>query len=230
MAGKRHRNNLKDTNSSLNYLLNDAISKIKDLKSANFDETVDLAINLGVDPKHADQLVRGTVSLPNGTGKNVKVVVMTKDPDKVKEASASGADYCGFEEYFDKIKGGWFDFDVLIATPDIMAEVGKLGKVLGPRKLMPNPKSGTVTADIGKAVKEVKAGKVEFRVDKFGIIHVSVGKLSFESKKLEENAMACIGAIMKAKPSSLKGTYLKKITLSSTMGPGLRLDKSKFIN
>ena len=230
MAGKRHRNNLKDTNSSLNYLLNDAISKIKDLKSANFDETVDLAINLGVDPKHADQLVRGTVSLPNGTGKNVKVVVMTKDPDKVKEASASGADYCGFEEYFDKIKGGWFDFDVLIATPDIMAEVGKLGKVLGPRKLMPNPKSGTVTADIGKAVKEVKAGKVEFRVDKFGIIHVSVGKLSFESKKLEENALACIGAIMKAKPSSLKGTYLKKITLSSTMGPGLRLDKSKFIN
>ncbi len=230
MAGKRHRNNLKDTDSNLNYLLNDAINKIKDLKSANFDETVDLAINLGVDPKHADQLVRGTVSLPNGTGKNVKVVVMTKDPDKVKEASASGADYCGFEEYFDKIKGGWFDFDVLIATPDIMAEVGKLGKVLGPRKLMPNPKSGTVTADIGKAVKEVKAGKVEFRVDKFGIIHVSVGKLSFESKKLEENALACIGAIMKAKPSSLKGTYLKKITLSSTMGPGLRLDKSKFIN
>tara|TARA_Y100001970_G_scaffold289898_1_gene421692 strand:- start:1038 stop:1730 length:693 start_codon:yes stop_codon:yes gene_type:complete len=230
MTGKRHRNNLKDTDSNLNYLLNDAINKIKDLKSANFDETVDLAINLGVDPKHADQLVRGTVSLPNGTGKNVKVVVMTKDPDKVKEASASGADYCGFEEYFDKIKGGWFDFDVLIATPDIMAEVGKLGKVLGPRKLMPNPKSGTVTADIGKAVKEVKAGKVEFRVDKFGIIHVSVGKLSFESKKLEENALACIGAIMKAKPSSLKGTYLKKITLSSTMGPGLRLDKSKFIN
>ena len=230
MAGKRHRNNLKDTESNLNYLLNDAINKIKDLKSANFDETVDLAINLGVDPKHADQLVRGTVSLPNGTGKNVKVVVMTKDPDKVKEASASGADYCGFEEYFDKIKGGWFDFDVLIATPDIMAEVGKLGKVLGPRKLMPNPKSGTVTADIGKAVKEVKAGKVEFRVDKFGIIHVSVGKLSFESKKLEENALACVGAIMKAKPSSLKGTYLKKITLSSTMGPGLRLDKSKFIN
>ena len=230
MSGKRHRNNLKDTDSNLNYLLNDAINKIKDLKSANFDETVDLAINLGVDPKHADQLVRGTVSLPNGTGKNVKVVVMTKDPDKVKEASASGADYCGFEEYFDKIKGGWFDFDVLIATPDIMAEVGKLGKVLGPRKLMPNPKSGTVTADIGKAVKEVKAGKVEFRVDKFGIIHVSVGKLSFESKKLEENALACIGAIMKARPSSLKGTYLKKITLSSTMGPGLRLDKSKFIN
>ena len=230
MVGKRHRNNLNDTDSNLNYLLNDAINKIKDLKSANFDETVDLAINLGVDPKHADQLVRGTVSLPNGTGKNVKVIVMTKDPDKAKEASESGADYCGFEEYFDKIKGGWFDFDVLIATPDIMAEVGKLGKVLGPRKLMPNPKSGTVTADISKAVKEVKAGKVEFRVDKFGIIHVSVGKLSFESKKLEENALACIGAIVKAKPQSLKGTYLKKITLSSTMGPGLKLDKSKFIN
>ena len=230
MSGKRHKSNLNDTDSNLDYLLNDAINKIKDLKSANFDETVDLAINLGVDPKHADQLVRGTVSLPNGTGKNVKVVVMTKDPDKIKEASDSGADFYGFEEYFDKIKGGWFDFDVLIATPDIMAEVGKLGKVLGPRKLMPNPKSGTVTADIGKAVKEVKAGKVEFRVDKFGIIHVSVGKLSFESKQLEENALACIGAIVKAKPSSLKGIYFKKITLSTTMGPGLKLDKSKFIN
>ena len=153
---------------------------------------IDLSINLGVDPKHADQLVRGTVSLPNGTGKEVKVIVMSKDEEKIKEAKDSGADYAGFDEYFDKIKDGWFELDVLVATPDMMAEIGKLGKVLGPRKLMPSPKAGTVTNDIKKAVNEIKAGKVEFRVDKFGIIHVSVGKLSFDSDKLVENTKVFI--------------------------------------
>jgi len=229
MLGKRYKENLENIDRDTEYNLVDAFNIIKNFKSVKFDESIDLAINLGVDPKHADQLVRGTVSLPNGTGKEVKVIVMSKDEEKIKEAKDSGADYVGFDEYFDKIKNGWFEFDVLVATPDMMAEVGKLGKVLGPRKLMPSPKAGTVTNDIKKAVDEIKAGKVEFRVDKFGIIHVSVGKLSFDSEKLVENTKVCMDAILKAKPVSVKGTYFKKLTISSTMSPGLKIDKNNFI-
>ena len=229
MLGKRYKENLENIDRNTEYNLVDAFNIIKNFKSVKFDESIDLAINLGVDPKHADQLVRGTVSLPNGTGKKVKVIVMSKDEEKIKEAKDSGADYVGFDEYFDKIKNGWFEFDVLVATPDMMAEVGKLGKVLGPRKLMPSPKAGTITNDIKKAINEIKAGKVEFRVDKFGIIHVSVGKLSFDSDKLVENTKVCMDAILKAKPVSVKGTYLKKLTISSTMSPGLKIDKNNFI-
>ena len=229
MLGKRYKENLENIDRNTEYNLIDAFNIIKNFKSVKFDESIDLAINLGVDPKHADQLVRGTVSLPNGTGKEVKVIVMSKDEEKIKEAKDSGADYVGFDEYFDKIKNGWFEFDVLVATPDMMAEVGKLGKVLGPRKLMPSPKAGTVTNDIKKAVDEIKAGKVEFRVDKFGIIHVSVGKLSFDSDKLVENTKVCMDAILKAKPVSVKGIYFKKLTISSTMSPGLKIDKNNFI-
>ena len=227
---KRHENNLGDYDRFSEYNLKEAISLMKSFSKTKFDESVDLAINLGVDPKHADQLVRGTVSLPNGTGKDIRVVVLTKDDEKVKQATESGADYAGFEDLFSKIEKGWTDFDVMIATPDIMSEVGKLGKVLGPRGLMPNPKTGTVTNDIVKAISEVKAGKVEFRVDKFGIIHMSIGKLSFEEDKLFENISTCINAIMKAKPTTVKGTYLKKFTISSTMGPGIKIDKISFMN
>ena len=229
MLGKRYKENLENVDRNTEYNIVDAFNIIKNFKSVKFDESIDLSINLGVDPKHADQLVRGTVSLPNGTGKEVKVIVMSKDEEKIKEAKDSGADYAGFDEYFDKIKDGWFEFDVLVATPDMMAEIGKLGKVLGPRKLMPSPKAGTVTNDIKKAVNEIKAGKVEFRVDKFGIIHVSVGKLSFDSDKLVENTKVCMDAILKAKPVSVKGTYFKKLTISSTMSPGLKIDKNNFI-
>ena len=229
MLGKRYKENLENVDRNTEYNIVDAFNIIKNFKSVKFDESIDLSINLGVDPKHADQLVRGTVSLPNGTGKEVKVIVMSKDEEKIKEAKDSGADYAGFDEYFDKIKNGWFEFDVLVATPDMMAEIGKLGKVLGPRKLMPSPKAGTVTNDIKKAVNEIKTGKVEFRVDKFGIIHVSVGKLSFDSDKLVENTKVCMDAILKAKPVSVKGTYFKKLTISSTMSPGLKIDKNNFI-
>ena len=228
-SGKRHNNNLENVDRDIEYGLIEAFDIMKKFKTAKFDESVDLAVNLGVDPKHADQLVRGTVSLPNGTGKDVKVIVMTKDEEKVKEAKDSGADYAGFDEFFDKIKKGWFEFDVLVATPDMMAEVGKLGKVLGPRKLMPSPKAGTVTNEINKAVSEIKAGKVEYRVDKFGIIHVSIGRTSFENDKLVENTKVCIDAILKAKPSSVKGVYFKKLTVSSTMSPGIKIDKNNFI-
>ena len=213
--GKRHKKNLSNCDRDLEYELNDAISLMKGLSAAKFDESIDVAINLGVDPRHADQLVRGTVSLPNGTGKKVRVVVIAKDDDKIAIAKDAGADESGFEDLLSKIETGWMDFDVLIATPDVMPQVAKLGKVLGPRGLMPNPKTGTVTADISKAVSEVKAGRVEFRVDKFGIIHISVGKISFDEEKIYENIKVCMNAIMKARPSSVKGTYLKKFTISS---------------
>jgi len=228
--GKRHKENLSNCDRNLEYELSDAVSLMKGLSATKFDESVDVAINLGVDPRHADQLVRGTVSLPNGTGKNVRVVVIAKDDDKIDIAKDAGADESGFEDLLSKIEKGWMDFDVLIATPDVMPQVGKLGKVLGPRGLMPNPKTGTVTADISKAVSEVKAGRVEFRVDKFGIIHIAVGKLSFDEEKICENIKVCMNAIMKAKPSSVKGTYLKKFTISSTMGPGIKIDRKSFIN
>jgi len=208
------------------YSINDAIISLQDNSKLKFVESLDCAIRLGVDPRHADQMVRGTVSLPNGTGKEVKVLVIAKDP-KAKEALDSGADFAGFEEYLDKIKGGWADVDVVIATPDSMSELGKLGRILGPKGLMPNPKSGTVTNDVANAVKEVKAGKIEFRVDKTGIVHTSVGKLNFETDKLVENAKAFINTIIKLKPSSSKGQYVKSLFLSSSMGPGLKINRDE---
>ncbi len=228
--GKRHTENTTKVDAMKEYQLNEAVSILKESKASKFDESIDIAVNLGVDPKHADQLVRGTVSLPHGTGKEVKVLVVTKDSDKIKTAEDAGADFAGFDEYIDKIKNGWTGFDVMVATPDMMPEVGKLGRVLGPRGLMPNPKSGTVTNDIKKAVAEIKAGKVEYRVEKNGIIHVSVGKLSFDNNQIEENVKACMSAIIKSRPSSVKGTYFKKFSISSTMGPGIKVDKTIFIS
>ena len=215
--------NTKDLDKLKSYNVTEAVSLLKGMTAAKFDETVEVAINLGVDPKHADQVVRGTVSLPNGTGKDVKILVIAKG-DNIDKAKDAGADYYGAEEYLEKIKGGWTDIDVIVSTPDMMAEVGKLGRVLGPRGLMPNPKSGTVTNDISKAVGDLKAGKIEFRVEKQGIIHVGIGKLSFDENKIVENFNAFMDAIMKAKPNSLKGKYLKKVSISSTMGPGFKLD------
>ncbi len=205
------------------YLLADALPLVQKIKFANFDETVALSIRLGVDPKHADQMVRGTVVLPHGLGKSKKVLVIA-GPDKQKEAEEAGADVVGGEELVDKINTGWTDFDAVVATPDMMRAVGKLGKVLGPRGLMPNPKTGTVTPDIAKAVREIKAGKVEFRVDKTGIVHAPIGKVSFPSQNLVENAHALVDSVVRAKPSAAKGKYLKSVTLSSTMGPGIVID------
>lgn len=208
------------------YTIAEAISILKDSSQVKFVESLDCAIRLGVDPRHADQMVRGTVSLPHGTGKQVKVLVIAKGA-KAQEALDAGADHAGFEDYLEKIKGGWADVDVIISTPDSMAELGKLGKVLGPKGLMPNPKSGTVTMDVAKAVKEVKAGKIEFRVEKTGIIHTSLGKLNFENEKLVENTKAFLNTIIKLRPSTAKGQYVKSLFLSSTMGPGLKITKEE---
>ncbi len=206
------------------YLLTEAVPLLQKVKYAKFDETVDLTLRLGVDPKHADQMVRGTVVLPHGLGKTKRVAVIATG-EKVREAEAAGADIVGGEELVEKIqKESWTDFDALIATPDMMRSVGRLGKVLGPRGLMPNPKTGTVATDVAAAVKEIKAGKVEFRTDKTALVHVPVGKLSFSADKLVENAMTVIASVMKAKPSAAKGKYVKGMTLSSTMGPGIALD------
>jgi large subunit ribosomal protein L1 len=206
------------------YLLEEAIPLLKKIKFAKFDETVEVHMRLGVDPKHADQMVRGTVVLPHGLGKSKKVLVIASG-DKLKEAEAAGADYVGGEDMVEKItKENWTDFDALIATPDVMKSVGRLGKILGPKGLMPNPKTGTVTFDVGKAVQEVKAGKVEFRTDKTALVHVPVGKISFTPDKLIENATVVITSVIKAKPSVAKGKYIKGCTLSSTMGPGILLD------
>ncbi len=205
------------------YSLEDAVNLVNDLKYVKFDEMVDVAINLGVDPRHAEENIRVTTSLPNGTGKEVTVLVLTRGP-KEKEAKEAGADHVGNDDYLEKIKGGWADVDKVVATPDMMADLGKLGKVLGPKGLMPNPKSGTVTMDVGKAVKELKAGKVELRVDKNGIIHTICGKTSFDNEKLVENVRTIYDTVIKAKPASVKGTYFKKMTLSSTMGPGIKID------
>jgi large subunit ribosomal protein L1 len=207
------------------YTLAEALPLVKKIKFAKFDETVELSIRLGVDPKHADQMVRGTVVLPHGLGKSKRVLVIA-GADKQKEAQEAGADFTGGDEVVEKIVGGWMDFDAVVATPDMMRGVGKLGKVLGPRGLMPNPKTGTVTTDIAKAVREIKAGKVEFRVDKTGIVHAPVGKTSFNAEALIANAQALVDSIVKAKPSAAKGRYLKSITVSSTMGPGVRIDKT----
>ena len=208
------------------YSVQDALALVKDASFAKFDETVDIAVRLGVDPRHADQMVRGAVVLPNGLGKAVRVLVFAKG-EKEKEALDAGADYVGGEDMIAKIQEGWFEFDTAIATPDMMGVVGKIGKLLGPRGLMPNPKVGTVTFDVGRAVQESKAGKVEFRVEKAGIIHAPVGKISFEIDKLQGNILALVEALIKAKPSAAKGNYLKKITVSSTMGPGVKLDLSE---
>jgi|TARA_B100000378_G_scaffold87324_1_gene69079 large subunit ribosomal protein L1 len=205
------------------YSVEDAVKLIKDLKFVKFDESVDLAINLGVDPRHADQNIRVTTTLPHGTGKEVKVLVVAQGP-KEKEAKEAGADYVG-KEYLEKIKVGWDDVDKIIATPDMMAELGKLGKVLGPKGLMPNPKSGTVTMDVTNAVRELKSGKIELRVEKNGIIHTQCGKSSFKEDALVENIRTIYDTVMKAKPASVKGTYLKKISVSSTMGPGIKIDQ-----
>ena len=208
------------------YSFEDAVQLLKDSSKVKFVESLDCAIRLGVDPRHADQNIRGTVSLPHGTGKEVKVLVVAKGA-KADEALAAGADYAGFEEYITKIKEGWADIDVVIAAPDTMGELGKLGRILGPRGLMPNPKSGTVTMDVAKAVKEVKAGKIEFRVDKTGIVHTTLGKLDFESNQLVDNAKAFVDKIVAMKPAASKGTYVKSLYLSSTMGPGLHISKDE---
>lgn len=223
---KRYRKSAEGIDRDRLYTLPEAIESIHGCEAAKFDESVDIALNLGVDPKHADQMVRGAIVLPHGTGREVRILVFAKG-DKEKEAEEAGADYVGAEELAKKITDdGWMDFERVIATPDMMSVVGRLGKVLGPRGLMPNPKLGTVTQDVGRAVSENKAGKVEYRVDKNGIIHVSIGKRSFEAEKLAANATALIDAVLKAKPAAAKGTYLKKISLSTTMGPAVRVDPS----
>lgn len=207
------------------YSLVDASNIVKEITKAKFDASVDIDIRLGVDPRKADQMVRGVVALPHGTGKEVKVLALVT-PDKEGEAKEAGADYVGLDEYIKKIEGGWTDVDVIITMPTVMAKVGRLGRVLGPRGLMPNPKAGTVTLDVGKAVKDVKAGKIDFKVDKFGIIHASIGKSSFSSEKIKDNANEVIQTIAKLKPASAKGTYFRSISLSSTMSPGISIDKN----
>jgi large subunit ribosomal protein L1 len=205
------------------YLLNEAMTLVKEVNIAKFDASVDMHIRLGVDPRKADQAIRGTVTLPNGTGKTKKVLVLCT-PDKEDEAREAGADYVGLDEYVNKIQQGWTDVDVIIAAPNVMAHVGRVGRILGPRGLMPNPKSGTVTPNVGAAVADVKGGKIAFRVDKFGIIHNSIGRVSFTPEKLAENAKELISTIVKLKPSSAKGTYLKSISVASTMSPGINVD------
>ncbi len=207
------------------YSLDEASKLLKEVTFTKFDASVDMDIRLGVDPKKADQMVRGVVSLPHGVGKDVRVLVLCT-PDKEQEAKDAGADHVGLDDYVKKIEGGWTDIDVIITMPTVMAQVGKLGRVLGPRGLMPNPKSGTVTMDVGQAVKEVKAGKIDFKVDKFGIIHTSIGKVSFDADKIRDNALEMIQTISKLKPASAKGTYFKSITISSTMSSGIAIDKS----
>ncbi|MCB0284260.1 MAG: 50S ribosomal protein L1 [Calditrichae bacterium] len=220
---KRYNAAFSKIDKSIQYGVEDAVKILKQVSSAKFDETVEIAMRLGVDPRHADQMVRGTVTLPHGTGKSVRVLVFAKG-DKAKEALDAGADFAGLEEYIEKVNGGWLDFDVAVASPDVMSMVGRLGKVLGTRGLMPNPKSGTVTADVATAVKEIKAGKIDFRVDKTGIIHTGIGKVSFEENKIADNVKAFVNTVVKLKPATAKGIYLKSISLSSTMGPGIFLD------
>lgn len=228
-VSKRVKNNLSKIDTKKEYRLSEAVSLVKELANVKFDESVDVAVKLGVDPRHADQMVRGTVVLPHGTGKEVKVLVLTRGP-KEQEAKEAGADYVGFDEFIKKIQEGWLEFDVVVATPDVMPEVGKLGKILGSRGLMPNPKSGTVTQDVGKVVKELKAGKIQFRVDKAGIVHASIGKASFDAQKLIENFKALLSTLLRLKPASAKGQYVKSIYLSSTMGPGIRVDRGELTN
>lgn len=227
--GKKYRSALEKIEPNKKYTLEEGIAKVKEVAFAKFDETVELTMWLGVDPRKADQLVRGTVVLPNGLGGKAKVVVVVAQGDKIREAQEAGADFVGGDDIVDKIKGGWLDFDALIATPDMMGKVGQLGKLLGPRGLMPNPKTGTVTMDVKTAIEETKAGKVEYRVDKTGVIHSPVGKVSFDDTKLAENLKVLINAVMKAKPTTAKGRYLKKINLAATMSPGVLLDELSYV-
>jgi large subunit ribosomal protein L1 len=228
MPSKRYKKALEQVDATKAYALKDAVGVLAKFPKAKFNETVDLAFRLGVDPKQSDQMVRGTVPLPHGSGKNVRVLVFAKNGPAAEAAKTAGAEFVGFEDMIEKCKGGWSDFDVAIATPDAMVEVRKLGKVLGPRGLMPNPKTGTVTEDTAKAVKEVKAGRVEFKVDKAGNVHVPVGKASFAANELEENARAVIDAVARAKPHSAKGTYIHSCTISATMSPPVRVDVKEF--
>jgi large subunit ribosomal protein L1 len=221
--GKRYQELVKEFDSEALYDPAEALSLVKEKANAKFDETIEAAIRLGVDPRHADQQVRGTVVLPHGTGKTVRVLVFANG-EKAKEAEAAGADFVGADDLAQKIQGGWADFDVAVATPDMMGIVGRLGRILGPKGLMPNPKTGTVTMDVEKAIREIKAGKVEYRVDKSSIVHVRLGKASFDLEKLQANFRVLMSALIKAKPSAAKGTYLRKIVLSSTMGPGVRVN------
>ncbi|MCQ2506608.1 MAG: 50S ribosomal protein L1 [Lachnospiraceae bacterium] len=225
--GKKYQNAVKQFDKTQTYDVSDAVSIVKKTASAKFDETVEAHIRLGVDGRHADQQVRGAVVLPHGTGKKVRVLVFAKG-DKVAEAEAAGADYVGGDELIPKIQNdGWFEFDVVVATPDMMGVVGRLGRVLGPKGLMPNPKAGTVTPNVAQAIKEIKAGKIEYRLDKTNIIHCPVGKVSFTEEQLAENFTTLIGAINKAKPAAAKGTYLRSVTITSTMGPGVKLNTAK---
>ncbi|HHL57755.1 MAG: 50S ribosomal protein L1 [Bacteroidetes bacterium] len=221
---KKHKEAVAKFDKNKLYSLTEAVELVKDISYANFDASVDLAVRLGVDPRKANQMVRGSVTLPHGTGKEVRVLVLCS-PDKEEEAKAAGADYVGLDDFVEKIKKGWTDVDVVITTPNVMPKVGALGRILGPRGLMPNPKTGTVTMDVGKAVEAAKAGKIDFKVDKYGIIHSAVAKLSFDKQKIIENAAELINTIIKLKPSSAKGTYVKSITLSSTMSPGVQVDQ-----
>ncbi len=225
--GKKYRNATATIERTTRYPIEEAVVKIKEAAYASFDETVEVAFRLGVDPRHADQVVRGTVVLPHGIGKNVKVLVIAQG-EKYTEAQEAGADVVGAQDIIDKISGGWIEFDTVVTTPDMMGQVGKLGRILGPRGLMPNPKSGTVTFDIARAVKEAKAGKIEFRVDKTGNVHAPIGKLSFENEKLIENFRTLADIIIRDRPASTKGIYLRNITLSSTMGPGFKIDLSLY--
>lgn len=227
MAGKNYKSAVAKVDRNREYELAEAVEKVKEVTTTKFDATIDVSMKLGVDPRHADQVVRGTVMLPYGTGKTVSVLVVCKE-NKAEDARKAGADYVGFEEYIEKIKEGWTDVDVVVATPDVMGQLGKVARILGPRGLMPNPKSGTVTMDVARAVSEVKAGKIEFRVDKAGNIHASVGKVSFDSDKLVGNLSSFIKEVVRLKPSAAKGQYLQGITISSTMSPGVKIKKDKF--
>ncbi len=225
---KAYRAALEKIDRTREYEMGEALQLLKNGVQTRFDQSVELAVNLGVDPRHADQMVRGTVSLPHGTGRSVRVLVFAKG-EQVMEAQEAGADYTGAEELIEKVKGGWLEFDAVVTAPEMMRDVGKLGSILGPRKLMPSPKAGTVTNEIAKTVKELKAGKIEFRVDKFGIVHAAVGKLSFPAEQLADNLTTLVEAVLRARPAAVKGTYLKKLTLSTTMGPGIKLEKSAFV-
>ncbi|MBC8276923.1 MAG: 50S ribosomal protein L1 [FCB group bacterium] len=226
---KRYNNLSAKSEKNKEYELDEAVELVKKQATAKFDETIEASIRLGVDPRKADQMIRGSVSLPHGTGKKVRVLVLCK-PAKEEEAQQAGADMVGLEDYVEKIKAGWAEMDVVVATPDVMAIIGKLGRILGPRGLMPNPKVGTVTFDVGPAVKELKAGRVSFRVDKTGIIHLGIGKASFETAQLKENFISLLHILMKMKPSTAKGQYLRGVALSSTMGSGIKLDRLNVIN
>ena len=223
--GKRYKSSAELVDRMKEYSVEDAVGLLKSAADTKFDETIEIAVNLGVDPRHSDQNIRVTTSLPHGSGKQVSVLVLASGPE-LKAAEEAGADYAGSDEFFAKLESGWDEMDVIVATPDLMPQLGKLGKVLGPRGLMPNPKSGTVTKDVAAAVREIKAGRIEIRVDKNGIIHAPIGKKSFEEDQLVQNLRSVLSTIMRAKPATVKGTYLKKITVSSTMGPGIKVDRA----